>query len=44
LDGFGVEKDKEEGMKWLRLAASSGSEGSRNMLSDLEKGGCGNGR
>ena len=35
LEGFGVKKDREEGMKWLRLAASSGDEEAAAVLSGL---------
>ncbi|MDR1954462.1 MAG: sel1 repeat family protein [Candidatus Methanoplasma sp.] len=39
LEGYGIEKDKEEGMKWLRLASSSGSEDAKELLSHLDDGG-----
>ena len=39
MDGFGIEEDQEEGKKWLRLAASSGSEDAKEFLSVLEKAG-----
>ncbi|MCL2149104.1 MAG: sel1 repeat family protein [Methanomassiliicoccaceae archaeon] len=41
LEGFGVDKDVEEGMKWLRLASSSGSGEAAALISHLEKKGDG---
>jgi len=38
IDGFGVEKDAEEGKKWLRLASSSGNETSKALLAEIEGG------
>ncbi|MDR0309878.1 MAG: sel1 repeat family protein [Candidatus Methanoplasma sp.] len=38
MDGFGTEKDEEEGMKWLRLASSSGSKEADELLSKWGEG------
>jgi TPR repeat protein len=39
IEGFGVETDKEDGMKWLRLAASSGNEEAKELVAKLENTG-----
>jgi TPR repeat protein len=38
IDGYGIEKDEEEGKKWLRLASSSGSSEAKELLSSLRHG------
>ena len=39
IEGFGVEKDREEGIKWLKLAASSGNTEAGELVSVLESEG-----
>jgi len=36
MEGYGVEKDRTEGIKWLRLASSSGNEDAKDLLFELE--------
>ena len=36
LEGYGIEKNEEEGIKWLKLASSGGDEEAKKMLSDIE--------
>jgi TPR repeat protein len=37
--GFGVEKDKVDGMKWLKLAVSCGNEEARELIAKIEETG-----